>query len=362
MIIKFGYNLNFIFMFNLFFNGYFPFSFQSVLTVLLSVFYLLLNRRRGGFCLIVMSLLFVFSLANLIYLKITGRVIEISRPCSLVSVMTLLTCADLHLILLMKGKLVKGNLGLWRTVPLCATLLTASAVSVLLWSGTDIAWIRFISYLVVIIKILIILKMLLKKVNITSVSYFLQDRCALFFTGSASIMLVVYAMVFMFEGSILTLVLTSLYLLVLLLFVTKVALEQEKYPVDVTNHIIEEDLVYTQYGLNSVRTRLLYLFESEKPYLSPNLSINDVAQKLYTNTSYLSRLLNNMMDVNFNEFINNYRIKEAMRLFKEDTSLSLKELCDKSGFRNSSSFNNAFRLNTGYTPGEWCRKVKRGDD
>lgn len=347
---------------NLFFNGYFPFLLQSVFTILLSVLYLFLNKRRGGFCLITLSLLLGISITNLVYTWISGRVLEVTLSCSLLSVLTLQTGFDLHLALLLKGKLIKGDLALWRTICLSASFLIAFLLSILVWCGADIAWIRFISYLVVIVKMLTVMKILVRKVNVTSVSYFLQDRYALLFTCSLSFMLIVYAMAFMFEGSYVTLVLTSLYLLMLLLFVTKVTLEQEKYPVEVSNHIIEEDLVYTQYGLNSVRTRLLYLFESEKPYLSPTLSINDVARMLYTNTSYLSRLLNNIMDVNFNEFINNYRIKEAMRLFKEDTSLSLKELCDKSGFRNSSSFNNAFRLNTGCTPGEWCRKVKRGDD
>lgn len=124
--------------------------------------------------------------------------------------------------------------------------------------------------------------------------------------------------------------------------------------------VLAEDSI--EYGAVDIKLKLFKMFDEEKPYLSPDLTIRDMATKLCTNQSYLSRFLNHSMKMNFNEFVNNYRVNEAMALFEEDNGISLPELCRRSGFRNVSSFNNAFRRYTGSTPGEWCRKVKRMDD
>lgn len=113
-----------------------------------------------------------------------------------------------------------------------------------------------------------------------------------------------------------------------------------------------------EYGSTEIKERLFLLFETEKPYLSPNLTISDLAKMLCTNQSYLSKFLNNNVRMNFNEFVNKYRVDEAISLYEKDNSLNLADLCRMSGFRNVSSFNNAFRLYTGCTPGDWCRRKK----
>lgn len=114
-----------------------------------------------------------------------------------------------------------------------------------------------------------------------------------------------------------------------------------------------------EYGAYGIKARLYQLFDEEKPYLNPDLSIGDVSDMLYINKSYLSKMLNNSLNMNFNEFVNNYRVNEARRLFMEDHTVTLNEMRAKSGFRHASSFNHAFKICTGHTPGEWCRWVKR---
>ena len=114
-----------------------------------------------------------------------------------------------------------------------------------------------------------------------------------------------------------------------------------------------------EYGAYGIKARLYQLFDEEKPYLNPDLSIGDVSDMLYINKSYLSKMLNNSLNMNFNEFVNNYRVNEARRLFMEDHNVTLNEMRAKSGFRHASSFNHAFKICTGHTPGEWCRWVRR---
>lgn len=105
--------------------------------------------------------------------------------------------------------------------------------------------------------------------------------------------------------------------------------------------------------------RLILYFESEKPYLDSELKMADVSKHIYTNKTYLSRALNHRMSRNFNQFVNYYRVREACAMYIENPLIKITELCDKSGFKNVSSFSNAFNLNVRYTPAEWCKEVRR---
>lgn len=108
----------------------------------------------------------------------------------------------------------------------------------------------------------------------------------------------------------------------------------------------------------SLKDRLIEYFETEKPFLSKNLTLDEVALKLFTSKVYLSKIINCEMKKNFRELVNHFRIKEAMRIFCSDTGMSITELRDRCGFNNNASFTSAFKVNTGYTPGEWCRNIK----
>ena len=108
----------------------------------------------------------------------------------------------------------------------------------------------------------------------------------------------------------------------------------------------------------SLKERLLNYFENEKPYLSKDLSMQEVAMRLFTNKSYLSKTINVEMNKNFRELVNYFRVREAMRIFSASPDISMSDLRAMCGFNNNASFTSAFKLNTGCTPGEWCRDMK----
>ena len=138
---------------------------------------------------------------------------------------------------------------------------------------------------------------------------------------------------------------------------------QHEVPVMVTDAGKEEDTGGQPGTVQvSLKERLLGYFESEKPYLSKNLSMEEVARRLYTNKPYLSKTINVEMNKNFRELVNYFRVKEAIRIFHENNDISMSELRERCGFNNNASFTSAFKLNTGYTPGEWCRDMKNRKD
>ena len=115
---------------------------------------------------------------------------------------------------------------------------------------------------------------------------------------------------------------------------------------------------------DDLKNRLLNYFETEKPYLNPRLTITEVALYLYSNKTYLSRLINDHYNNNFSQFVNYYRIQVAKELFLKDNRMTIHQLCDLSGFGSMATFTMAFRLNVGNSPAEWCKeqKIKRQND
>lgn len=107
-----------------------------------------------------------------------------------------------------------------------------------------------------------------------------------------------------------------------------------------------------------LRERLIEYFAIEKPYLDSTLNIDRVSKVLYSNKSYLSRMINETFNSNFCQLVNFYRIEEAKELYSENNNLSIQQLCEKSGFGSTATFNMSFKLFTGKTPSEWCKHHK----
>ncbi|PKP15351.1 MAG: hypothetical protein CVU06_16725, partial [Bacteroidetes bacterium HGW-Bacteroidetes-22] len=98
--------------------------------------------------------------------------------------------------------------------------------------------------------------------------------------------------------------------------------------------------------------KLSEMIEKDKIYLDSDLTLRRLAINLSTNTTYLSKLINQKYQQNFNSFINKYRIKESIRLMEhpENANLTLEALSERAGFNSKSSFNTFFKKYTGYTP------------
>ncbi len=109
---------------------------------------------------------------------------------------------------------------------------------------------------------------------------------------------------------------------------------------------------------DNIYERLLRYFETQKPYLDNDLTINDVVEVMLTNRLYISRAISHCTGRNFCQFVNYHRVSYAVELFRHDTQLKVIELATRSGFNSTTSFNNAFRLYIGEKPSEWCRKER----
>lgn len=122
---------------------------------------------------------------------------------------------------------------------------------------------------------------------------------------------------------------------------------------------------YAKSGLDSLRKKQLLealndLMIREKIFKDNDLTLQILAERLSIHPNYLSQILNEMLGVNFYDYLNRYRISEFKNLVKDPfySRYSLLALAHESGFNSKASFNRNFKKIEGLTPSEYLRKVK----
>ena len=106
---------------------------------------------------------------------------------------------------------------------------------------------------------------------------------------------------------------------------------------------------------------LLIYFEEGKPYLNQDITQKDIAGHLNTNPKYISHAINAAFNKNFNTFVNEYRIKLAMKYLANGVKkqYSIEGISEKVGFNSKSAFNIAFKKITGVTPSFYIKSLKK---
>lgn len=86
------------------------------------------------------------------------------------------------------------------------------------------------------------------------------------------------------------------------------------------------------------------------------LTLATLAARLGTNTSHLSRALNEGLRVNFATFVNGLRAEAVARELERGADGDLLELAFDAGFASKASFNRAFRARFGISPSDYRRQ------
>jgi AraC-like DNA-binding protein len=109
---------------------------------------------------------------------------------------------------------------------------------------------------------------------------------------------------------------------------------------------------FTEGQLQEWKIRVEQLILGESLYKSPELTLSILAKKLHTNPSFLSKVINNGFGINFNDFINRYRVQEVKHLLAdpENANITIMSLAYDAGFNSKATFNRAFKKFTGKNP------------
>ena len=102
-------------------------------------------------------------------------------------------------------------------------------------------------------------------------------------------------------------------------------------------------------------------FENEKGFLNPNVTMATLAKSFSTNTTYLSKCVNQYKGINFSSYINSLRVKYITQLLQEQPhylNYNVAALGEIAGYANPRQFSNIFYSETGLRPLDFIKIQK----
>jgi AraC-like DNA-binding protein len=105
------------------------------------------------------------------------------------------------------------------------------------------------------------------------------------------------------------------------------------------------------------RQRLMAHMEKEQPYLQSKLTLHQLATELQLPAQTLSELLNDILNQNFFQFVNGYRVEEVKKRLQDPKyrNLTILGIALESGFNSKAAFNRIFKQHTGLIPSAYMK-------
>lgn len=156
------------------------------------------------------------------------------------------------------------------------------------------------------------------------------------------------------EGTLLQLIQLLIILVLLSVFVLYMINIQKGFFLEVEDESIPETVD------EKLQNRIEQLFQDEKIYREEGLTIAKLAEKINEKEYMIRKVINQQMNYkNFNDFLNQYRIKDACHILSDPDQhkKTVLEISYEVGFNSLAPFNRAFKTITEKTPTEF-RKEK----
>ncbi len=107
------------------------------------------------------------------------------------------------------------------------------------------------------------------------------------------------------------------------------------------------------------KEQLETFIENKKPYLDPDLNLVEFSKKLNMTRAELSEVINEGFALNFNDFINQYRVDAVKQMLTDGKhqQLSLLGIAYECGFNSKATFNRVFKKMTQTSPTEYLKST-----
>ncbi len=110
---------------------------------------------------------------------------------------------------------------------------------------------------------------------------------------------------------------------------------------DPDNNQTESDTFQEIY--ETIQMQVQELMERDLIYTDPDLTLDKLSAAVGSNRSYVSKMINKAWGMNFNHYINHYRVKKAKELIISDADKPLNEIALECGFFSYTSFYRRFK-------------------
>lgn len=114
---------------------------------------------------------------------------------------------------------------------------------------------------------------------------------------------------------------------------------------------------------NELLHQLQDILESQGEIYEGGFTLHRLAQLAGTSPNYVSQVINEKKGYNFNDFVNEYRIKEACRRLTDNEhygGLTIEAVGQSLGFKSRANFASTFKKFTGLTPSAYQRMTQGG--
>lgn len=124
--------------------------------------------------------------------------------------------------------------------------------------------------------------------------------------------------------------------------ITKKLINPEKYASSNLSHV----------DLQNILTQLETHIQTTQAYKNPQLKLAQLAEQTQIASHHISQCLNQLLDKNFFEYINTYRVEAVKQQLRDNAhqNFTLFAIASECGFNSQSSFYRIFKKITGETP------------
>lgn len=142
----------------------------------------------------------------------------------------------------------------------------------------------------------------------------------------------------------------AMYLIAYFAFMHPTLFQQERI-----REKISKKLNFGEQKLDQLKLEFERIMVSEHFYLDENITLQSTAQRMGIHANALSYLVNETYQKNFNEFINDLRLRRFLELAKTNRDSTILRLAFDSGFPSKTTFNRAFKSRFNRTPAEYIK-------
>lgn len=106
----------------------------------------------------------------------------------------------------------------------------------------------------------------------------------------------------------------------------------------------------------------LTVFEEKHNYINPKITLHNLAQKINTNSSYLSKVINHYKQKSFTSYIKQLRVHYIFNRLKSEEKLrrfTIKAIAEECGFKSAESFSKTFYGIYGIYPSFFIKQLKK---
>jgi AraC-like DNA-binding protein len=113
--------------------------------------------------------------------------------------------------------------------------------------------------------------------------------------------------------------------------------------------------------INSLLDKL-EVFEKSKRFINRSYTLSNLAKEFKTNSTYLSKIINDYKKLSFSNYLKNLRIDFAITRLKNDAkfrTFTIQAIAEEVGFNKAQSFSTAFHKKTGLYPSYFIKQLEK---